>query len=190
MIDVKNSKLEYFENFKKKNNAQNYIQDCDNFELKENIRKDLLKKQRNQCAYCERLLDINKQNFHIEHIEPRDNTKAKLECEYSNLVLSCNNDDSCGRYKGSRHLEDGFIHPVLDNPTLYFKFNEDGQILTTDLNANKTKDFLNLNNNKLIRVRKNIVLELYNMGDIEGIENYFFEFENLVKQYKNLNKNK
>ena len=53
-----------------------------------------------------------------------------------------------------------------------------------------TKDFLNLNNNKLIRVRKNIVLKLYNMGDIEGIENYFFEFENLVKQYKNLNKNK
>ena len=190
MIDVENSKLEYFENFKKKNNAKNYTKDCDNFELRENIRKDLLVKQRNQCAYCERLLDTNKQNFHIEHIEPRDNAKAKLECEYSNLVLSCNTDDSCGRYKGSRYLEDGFINPVLDNPTLYFRFSEDGQILSKDLNANKTIDFLNLNNSKLIRLRKNIVFGLYNMGGIEKLEDYFFEFENLVKQCNNLDEDK
>jgi uncharacterized protein (TIGR02646 family) len=99
MINVKNSQLAYFEIFKKRKPAKNYLQDCNDFELKEKIREDLLQKQRNQCAYCER--KIEKTNSHIEHIRQRDKFH-QLECEYSNLVLSCNDGNSCGKYKDSQ----------------------------------------------------------------------------------------
>jgi len=183
MIDVENTLLKYFETFKKKNKPKRYQEDCDDDNLKESIRTDLLVKQRGQCAYCERKLDKEKQNFHIEHIQPRDKDH-KLECEYSNLVLSCNDCDSCGKYRKSNYWEDRFIHPVLNNPTEYFMFNEDGQILATDKNTIDTIEFLNLNSKKLIRLRKNIVFGLNSMKDIVDISEYFNEFENLVNEFK------
>lgn len=181
MIDVENSKLEYFENFKRKNNAKNYERDCSDFELKDKIRDDLLKKQKNQCAYCERL--INKENSHIEHISPRDKN-TKLQCEYSNLVLSCNNIDSCGEYKGKKIWLNNYIHPVLNNPTKYFNFNEDGKIFGKNEDAESTREYLNLNSDKLIRIRKNIILQLSYMDDIEDLNLYFKGFENLIEEFK------
>ena len=118
MINVENSILEYFEKFKKKNNAKRYQEDCDNFELRESIRNDLLGKQRNQCAYCES--KITKVKSTIEHISPRDG--LKLECEYSNLVLSCKSIDSCDKFKDSKKWMNHYIHPVLNNPKEFFLF--------------------------------------------------------------------
>ena len=178
MLDVENSSLKYFEDYKKKHNAKRYQEDCDDFELREDIRNDLMKKQNSQCAYCER--KIEKYNSHIEHIEPRDKAH-KLECEYSNLVLSCNNLDSCGDYKDSTEWNKNFIHPVLNNPTKYFDYSFNGEILASNENANETIKFLNLNNIKLTSLRKNLALQLINMKDIDNIELYFCEFENFVK---------
>ncbi len=180
MINVENLALEYFETYKKKNKSTNYKDDCDDFELRNKIRDDLLFKQRNQCAYCERKIDNI--NSHIEHIEPRDKNH-KLECEYSNLVLSCNTCDSCGKYKGSKVWKNSFIHPVLNNPEEFFRFSSNGEILSVDRSQNTqdTIDFLNLNSRKLVSVRKNIVLKLSYMSDIENIFEQFNEFENLIK---------
>jgi len=180
MIDVDNSKLEYFEKFKRKYNAKNYEKDCNSFDLKDKIRDDLLEKQINQCAYCERF--INKENSHIEHILPRDKN-PKFQCEYSNLVLSCNNKDSCGEYKGNKIWLNNYIHPVLNNPIKYFKFNEDGRVIGINEDANATIEYLNLNSNRLIRIRKNIILEISYMDNIENLNLYFKEFENLIKEY-------
>jgi uncharacterized protein (TIGR02646 family) len=186
MINVKNSRLEYFEIFKKSKKAKNYLQDCNDFELKEKIREDLLQKQHNQCAYCERKID--KKNSHIEHIRQRDKFH-QFECEYSNLVLSCNDENSCGKYKDSqknpiaKFWQDEFIHPVFDNPEEYFSFNEDGQILATKENATRTIKYLNLNSLKLIRSRKSLLLQLIYMKDIDNLLEYFNEFENLLKEY-------
>ena len=186
MINIKNSKLEYFEIFKKRKKAKNYQKDCNNFKLKDKIREDLLQKQNNQCTYCERKID--KRNYHIEHIRQRDKFH-KLECEYSNLVLSCNDENSCGKYKDSKknpiakYWQDEFIHPVLDNPEEYFSFNEDGQIFAIKENATRTIKYLNLNSPKLIRSRKHLILQLIYMKDIDNILEYFHEFDNLLKEY-------
>lgn len=183
MINVKNSSLEYFENYKSKYKAKRYHEDCNNFELRENIRDDLMTKQRTQCAYCESR--IEKYNSHIEHIEPRDISHT-LECEYSNLILSCDNNDSCGIYKDSKPWVDSFIHPVLQNPTEFFYYSSNGEILAIkqNNNANKTIDFLNLNSRKLTSIRKQIIYNLEVMNEIGNISQYFNEFENLVKNYK------
>ncbi len=183
MIDVKNSSLEYFENYKAKYKVKRYQEDCNNFELRENIRDDLMIKQRNQCAYCESKID--KSNSHIEHIEPR-NTSHTLECEYSNLILSCDNNKSCGLYKDSKPWMKYFIHPVLQNPTESFYYSSNGEILATKQNndANETINFLNLNSRKLISTRKQIIYNLEVMGEVKNISQYFNEFENLVKNYK------
>jgi uncharacterized protein (TIGR02646 family) len=189
MINVENKKLEYFEDFKRKNNAKRYKEDCDNFELREKIREDLLIKQRNQCAYCERKIENNKNSCGIDHIRQRDKFN-NLECEYSNLVLSCKDEDSCENYKDSKknHIakqwEDSFIHPVVNNTNEFFKF-RGGRILpkNNDKDAQNTIDYLNLNSDKLVRLRKNLTLQLDNMKDIDNLSDYFFEFENLVKEY-------
>lgn len=180
MINVKNSPLEYFENFKKRNDVKRYQEDCNDFELRNAIRDDLILKQRGQCAYCER--KITKDDSIIEHINPRDKS-PELECEYSNLVLSCKSDDSCDNFKGSKKWEDKYIHPVLNNPEEYFYFSANGEILSDNENGMETINFLNLNSKKLIRLRKDIILNLQYMQDIESISQYFNEHENLIKQF-------
>lgn len=182
MINVENLPLEYFETYKKKYNAFRYLEDCNDFELKEAIRIDLMKKQRGQCAYCERA--ITSSSFHIDHIYPRDKAH-KLECEYSNLILSCENIDSCGIHKANKSYKPTFIHPVLNNPSKYFTFNEDGHIYAVNniSDAIKTIEFLNLDSKKLVRLRKNIIFYLKDIESVENITNYFSEFENLLFEH-------
>ena len=180
MINVENISLEYFEDFKSKNNAKRYVEDCNDFDLRESIRNDLLIKQRDQCAYCES--KITKEKSIIEHIYPRDKT-ALLECEYSNLVLSCKSDDSCDRFKDKNIWEDRYIHPVLNNPEDSFYFSSNGEILSSKKNASDTINYLNLNSDKLKRRRKSIIFSLKSMTDIENLSSYFNEHENLIKQY-------
>jgi len=180
MINVENNPLEYFENFKLKNNAKRYQEDCNDFDLRELIKDDLLLKQREQCAYCEK--KIKKENLTIEHVSPRDK-EHKLECEYSNLVLSCQSNNSCDRYKGNRKWEDRYIHPVLNDPREYFEFSYNGEILSLANSAKDTIEFLNLNNDSLIRLRKHIILQLLNMQNIKNLAQYFNEHENLVEQF-------
>lgn len=183
MINIEKSTLEFFEQFKKQKNATSYQDDCNDVELKKRVRDDLLAKQRGQCAYCERKIDEQNKNFHIEHIEPRDKNH-KLECEYSNLVLSCNEKDSCGEYKGSKKWENDFIHPVLNNPENSFKFSFNGEIGAYSESGSLTIDFLNLNSRKLVSRRKNVLLSLNAIDDgsnIEGVLEHFNEFENLLK---------
>jgi len=186
MINIENSILEFFEKYKKQKNATNYQDDCNDVELKKRIRDDLLAKQRGQCAYCEIKIENKNENFHIEHIEPRDKNH-KLECEYSNLVLSCNEKDSCGEYKGSKNWENYFIHPVLNNPEDFFKFSFNGEIISDSKDGSLTINFLNLNSRKLVSRRKSILLSLNAMDDdtnIESVVEHFAEFENLLKKYK------
>ncbi len=183
MINIENGEPQFFKEYKRKHNPKNYEDGCNDYELKEQIRADLLYKQRRQCAYCESFIDKDKNNFHIEHIRPRDKYH-ELECEYTNLVLSCNHDDSCGSYKKGKDWLDIYIHPVLDNPEECFSYNEDGKIVPVDKNASETIGYLNLNSNKLVRTRRTIFLQLYNMDDIGNLRDYFPEFENLVKFFE------
>lgn len=55
------------------------------------------------CAYCERRLQEGKS--HVDHVEPRGNRETEhLTLTCSNLVLSCNNPQSCGSTKHNHRL--------------------------------------------------------------------------------------
>lgn len=191
MINVKNSENSYFEEFKNNNNTRRYQEDCNDFNLREKIREDLLKKQNFQCAYCETKLNPSNDNMHIEHIRARS-THHHLECEYTNLVLSCNSNESCGRYKDSKggHWQDDYIHPVLDNPEKFFRFMANGEIVPKkelkkidEERAKKTIQCLNLNLTTLVNSRKSIWKhhEYLENIDLEDILKEIKSFENVIK---------
>lgn len=189
-LSIKNEP-QFFIDFKSKNNAKNYLRDCDDKELKNNLREYLLKEQSEQCFYCEKKIENDISKVHIDHIKQRHHFH-NLECEYSNLVLSCNGkkDNHCGRYKDNQGKWDD---------TKYFNFSDEkfenlikftkGKILpkkSLDENLKKkvqnTIDYLNLNYNDLTKARETLLIQIKSYGkSIEDISKYFNEFTTFIK---------
>ncbi|MGL5084846.1 MAG: retron system putative HNH endonuclease, partial [Clostridium sp.] len=85
--------------------------------IKENI---LVLEQEEYCPYCEKRIYTN-DDGHIEHIKPRDNYPKEFQ-NYDNLLVSCNQKNSCGIYKKNNY-DIKFINLVIDNPNNYFNYN-------------------------------------------------------------------
>jgi len=175
-------------------------------EKRDEILRDLFKRQKSLCAYCEIELGLaHDQGIgrHIEHILPKSR-HHELTFEYSNMLLSCfstggeihtsENDPapiSCGHAtnkKGNLWNEDLFIKPTDYDCEQYFSFELDGEISPhPELNeeekqrAQYTIDLLNLNCLRLVRLREDIIVEGY--GIINELQNeesalqYFLECE-------------
>ncbi|MBC8487676.1 MAG: hypothetical protein H8D45_16725 [Bacteroidetes bacterium] len=79
------------------------------------------------------------------------------------------------------------INPVVDNPGLYFKYSQTGDILPKDRKsdkANTTIQYFNLNNKSLIERRKTVALQVKNFKDqlsLEKIIEIFGEFESFIR---------
>ena len=128
------------------------------------------------CVYCEK--KIISEKSHIEHIKPRDNFNKSI-FDYNNLVVSCMTKDSCGTQKENKYFDE-FISPVEDIPREYFSYLENGEIYSTDENAIKTYNILNLNNKKLKQARQTIILQLQDINDLE----YYDDFPSLLDWIK------
>ena len=61
----------------------------------------LRQEQQGLCCYCE--MNVNEQNSHIEHMEPRSRNPTR-EYDFTNLAMSCNGggNQHCGHYKDNR----------------------------------------------------------------------------------------
>lgn len=106
--------------------------------VKEDIRKELAKNQRECCAYCEVHINTkDNRTYHIEHLQ-RQSDDPSLALNWDNLFLSCNNPDSCGRHKDNKHLQfaiEDVIDPSKEDPQDFFWYSQkNGQIFP------KTKD--------------------------------------------------
>jgi len=92
------------------------------------IRKHLEQMQGRRCAYCEGPIDTLGQ--HIEHFR-RKRHFPQLTFGWANLYWSCNQKDSCGRYKdhgaGAYAIND-LIEPSAEDPDKFFRFRSDGTI--------------------------------------------------------------
>lgn len=184
------------------------------FTGKDELTSNLSHIQKGLCAYCE--IKINSSlGTHIEHIQPKS-IYHNLTFKYENLVLSCfsseniNKNDptlSCGHFKKSEYDPNLFISPTDVNCNDYFTCTPLGKIEPKNsLNSNDkdkaiyTRDILNLNSLRLIRLRANIIEEgfkiiqelqsdsasLKNFIDLEfSIVNnkYLFPFINVRKEY-------
>lgn len=95
---------------------------------KAEIRKSLEAMQGRKCAYCEGPLDSL--GHHIEHFRRRHDF-PHLTFDWSNLFWSCDQPDSCGRYKdgkAGRYNVNDLIDPCIDDPDRFFRFRSDGTI--------------------------------------------------------------
>jgi len=199
MLNLNSCEPECFISFKAKNNPHSYQDDCNDYELRECLRKALIEEQKYQCFYCEKKIENNSSKVHIDHIKQRD-FYHNLECEYSNMVLSCNDNSHCGKFKDKQGIWDDkkFLRIISDNPQLrenpsdFFIYMSNGRVtVKKSLNQDEkerainTIEYLNLNHIDLVSTRKNIFsqLEIYKNLDykIDKIYNFFNEFENLFK---------
>lgn len=201
MLDLLDTEPDFFREFKRKNNPKRYTDDCDDYELRTALRESMLGEQRGQCYYCEKKVENNTTKVHIDHIIQRD-TNHSLECEYENLVLSCNGNGEkhCGKYKDKQSSwnDSKFIRLVSKNrelrekPSDVFDYMHSGKIkakkyLSDELRERtaNTINYLNLNHRDLIGARKIVFLALESykqMGVDRGeIFIYFNEFESIFK---------
>jgi uncharacterized protein (TIGR02646 family) len=94
------------------------------------IRAQLEQLQGRRCAYCEGSLDAL--GYHIEHFRRKDGAHfPHLTFVWANLYWSCDQADSCGRYKdhgAGAHNPDDLVDPCLEDPDQFFRFRSDGTI--------------------------------------------------------------
>jgi len=97
------------------------------YEEREEIRSALELMQGRRCAYCECGLDDHGQ--HIEHFRQRGRYPQGT-FDWSNLFLSCERHESCGKHKdrcGQYDYTD-LIKPDVEDPEYFLLFANDGTI--------------------------------------------------------------
>ena len=161
--------------------------------IKENI---LVLEQEEYCPYCEKRIYDNE--GHIEHIKPRDLYPKEFQ-NYNNLIVSCDEKNSCGKYKGNNY-NDNLINPVIDDPAKYFDYNiASGEIIPKNndesskeyIRAIYTIETLNLNCYELKEARKALIdiLNVYreNYDEYNSYLQYFLDdrqnFPSLIKLF-------
>lgn len=136
-----------------------YNKDGIRSEIKKNI---LFLEQEEYCPYCEKRIYDNE--GHIEHIKPRDLYPKEFE-SYNNLIVSCDEKNSCGKYKRNNY-SNNLINPVIDDPDEYFDYNiASGEIIPKNndesskeyIRAIYTIETLNLNCYELKEARKALI---------------------------------
>jgi len=199
MLNLNRDEPKCFRDFKIKNKPHRYVEDCDDYDLRECLRISLLQEQKKQCFYCEKKID---NRFHIDHIKQRKKY-TKLECIYSNMALSCNSNNHCANYKDANGIwkDKKHLRIVSQNPELqesisnFFYYSSNGQIepkasLSEDeiTRTKNTIDYLNLNHRDLVKIRKQMfshLVDYKDMGyDTDEIFTFFCEFESIFKEFK------
>lgn len=184
--------LEYKKKYSPRSWAD-YNKDDIRNEIKKNI---LVLEQDKYCPYCEKSICDNE--GHIEHIMPRHLYPKEFQ-NYNNLIVSCDEKNSCGKYKGNNY-NDNLINPVIDDPAKYFDYNiASGEIIPKNndesskeyIRAIYTIETLNLNSYELKEARKALIdiLNVYreNYDEYNSYLQYFLDdrqnFPSLIKLF-------
>jgi len=163
----------FYIEFKKKNNPKSW-NDYDKHPIKGELKEHMLIEEQDcYCPYCERGIH-NNDECHIEHIRPKGtNEYAHMFQDYDNLLVSCDNQKTCGYFKKGNFSVD-FINPVEDDPKKFLIFDlYSGKIKPNKAHsdyrkASYTIKTLNLNEKGLLNERVNFLSMLSAMK--EGYE--------------------
>jgi len=204
MLDFNKIEPVFFINYKL--NDKNYRKKVNNYtncsvEIKQSLRENILKEQKGQCFYCEKKVENDTEKIHIDHIKQRASF-PHLECDYKNMVVSCNGngENHCGKYKDNQEKwnDEKFIKLIPVNPQLsekpsdFFKYISNGKIKSNNNlpdekkeRAENTIKYLNLNFKDLVDARR-IVLYQINIYkkqgfDLTNISASYKEFESIFK---------
>lgn len=167
----KGQEPQFLTDFKKKYPKKDY----DSEEFKQHrpvLKSGLIEEQKGLCAYC--CGRITEDKAHNEHIEPRHPGKyvSNRSLDYTNIVASCNNSETCGKKKGHRYDPQKFVSPLDEDCEDKFTYYLDGKIVGDEY----TIDLLNLNAYELKNARKSVMKQLQNL-DKESIETYYMNAE-------------
>ena len=198
---IKKEEPNFFQEFKNKYSPRNWgeyqnIQKENNINIKEELKKYMLLNEQNfSCCYCEKT--INKNTSHIEHIKSKSKFPKEFQ-DYTNLVVSCMSNTSCGHYKDEKgktkypNYYNKFINPVIENPECYFCYDlKTGELILKDGIKKEMKEkgkltigVLNLNEKSLVSARKNYLFNLMNCIEQPETFEFFTEFPTMVKFLK------
>ena len=123
----KGTEPQFLIDFKKKYPKKDY--DSKEFaEYRPILKAGLIKEQKGLCAYC--CGRITEEKSHNEHIEPRHPGKyaSDKSLEYTNIVASCNNPETCGNNKGNSYDAKQFISPLDEKCEEKFTYYPNGTI--------------------------------------------------------------
>ncbi|MFG0450541.1 MULTISPECIES: retron Ec78 anti-phage system effector HNH endonuclease PtuB [Shewanella] len=116
---------------------------------KNDIWVELTAMQGERCAYCE--VGISQGSRHIEHFRQKGRDPTQTFA-WQNLFGSCNNPNTCGKYKDEQGVYPPavLIKPDGEDPEYYFHFHSDGTISIRDglgdVEQNRAKETLRLFN--------------------------------------------
>ncbi|MBZ9633336.1 retron system putative HNH endonuclease [Clostridium sp. FP1] len=188
----KGNEPDFLARYKKKHSPKQW-NDYDKDDIRNKIKGNILKlEQEEYCPYCEQRIHKN-DDSHIEHIKPRDIYPKEFQ-NYSNLLVSCNEKNSCGKYKDNKYGE-CFINLVIDDPQDYFDYIIANGEITPRIKAEDSIEYkkaiytinlLNLNSNELKNARANLIdmLSVYKDNNRECLQ-FFLEdgnnFPSIIK---------
>jgi len=173
MLQVSKEEPNFFRDKKKKvKNAKESSAWKNINDIRTNLREYILNnEQQNMCVYCEKKIspDANKSN--IDHFKTRG-THPELTLEYTNLLVSCNNQAHCSNKKDNFGLSkedfDKLINPVNDDINNSFTHTTFGELVANNVKAEFAIEVFGLNNTALVQERKNILLQLESYTDLEA----------------------
>ncbi len=107
---------------------------------RDEIRSALLNMQGQRCAYCERRTGDDRDAGHIEHFQNQAD-HVDLQCEWTNLFWSCNDEKTCGKHKDKctkvagdlrRFDPEDIVNPCIEDPEDLLLFVSDGTVRPRD----------------------------------------------------------
>lgn len=116
----------------------------------DDLRKELLIEQGGLCCFCNR--KISEASMSIEHLVPQSRDSGKAT-DWSNLVASCNDRNTCNQSRSNTALEVLPTHPHCEK-TIYL--NPAGRLETAEYSITVNK-VLNLNDRQLIDRRREVL---------------------------------
>ncbi len=185
---------DFFTKFKNKEKPRSWS-DYSKHNIKFELREFMLKNEQNgYCPYCEQLINSSNEKSHIEHLKPKgDDRFSSLYQTYDNLITCCITNGICGDAKENNY-DDKFINVVSDNPDEYLTYDiSSGEIIPIHNDGIEyeraicTIKLLNLNDTKLVDLRKAFIWELNYLEEEDlmyYIENKNVNFIGLVKYFK------
>lgn len=129
---------------------------------KAEVRRRLISNQRDQCAHCERPIINDGKSCQIDHLVPQV-TRPDLRFEISNMVASCQSEDTCGHKHGAGEVPAGLNPYRVPSIHLAFRCDTKGELHAHNVSV-PDSDFafksLNLNSPALRSQRTLVITKL------------------------------
>lgn len=180
-----NSWKEHFQNTRGRKPDYDDLSKPEHHEMKQKVKRALLKEQHNLCCYC--CAPLQDKKCHIEHFRPRTDY-PQLSLVYDNLHISCNgkNGDSCGHKKDDWFEEGVTLSPLEPLIESKFTYLQNGTIEAKNGNKNVDRNIKKLSlNEERLKIARKEMLDTSHILDAESLEELEILLDDLKLMFPN-----